>query len=107
MGSADYFIDMLNKIPILLAISLGLVLFVAKIRFIFKVGRAKTDFNVFNYSLAIRLIASGMVKGPEMNIPKAYISTIVCRLFLREKNQFAQIEELGVQLHTNYCQVLD
>ena len=95
MGSADYFMDMLNKIPILLAISLGLVLFVAKIRFIFKVGRAKTDFNVFNYSLAIRLIASGMVKGPEMNIPKAYISTIVCQLFLREKNQFAQIEELG------------
>ena len=50
---------MLVKVPILVAISLGLLLFVAKIRFIFKLGRAKTDFNVFNYSLALRLIISG------------------------------------------------
>ena len=54
--------DMLNEIPILVAISLGLLLFVAKIRFIFKVCQAKTDFNVFNYSLAIRLIISGLKK---------------------------------------------
>ena len=50
-------------ILILMAISLGLVLFVAKMRFIFKVVQAKTDLNVFNYSLALRLIASGMVSG--------------------------------------------
>ena len=52
---------MINKFPILAAISLGLVLFVAKMRFVFKVVQAKTDLNVFNYSLALRLIVSGMV----------------------------------------------
>ena len=52
-------------ILILVAISLGLIHFVAKMSFIFKDVKAKTDLNVFNYSLALRLIASGMVRGRE------------------------------------------
>ena len=51
---------MLDQVPILVAISLGLLLFVAKMRFVFKIVRAKTDFSVFNYSLALRLLASGI-----------------------------------------------
>ena len=51
---------MLDKVPILVAIFLGLLLFVAKMRFIFKVVQAKTDFSVFNFRLALRLLASGM-----------------------------------------------
>ena len=58
---------MLLKVSILVAISLGLViLFVAKISFIVKLGQAKTDFNVFNYSLALRLIISGTEQARKM-----------------------------------------
>ena len=53
---------MLDKIPILAAASLGLGIFVAKMRFVLKVVQAKTDFNVFNYSLALRLIASNILQ---------------------------------------------
>ena len=53
---------MLDKVPILAAASLGLGIFVAKMRFVLKVVQAKTDFNVFNYSLALRLIASNILQ---------------------------------------------
>ena len=59
---------MMDKVPILVAIFLGLLLFVAKMRFISKVVQAKTDFNVFNYSLALRLIASGTEKTCSLNV---------------------------------------
>ena len=81
---------MLVKVPILVAISLGLLLFVAKMRFIFKLGRAKTDFNVFNYSLALRLIISGTEKVPIFHL-------FFCQWFMREKNLFAQISMLARQ----------
>ena len=58
---------MLDKVPILAAASLGLGIFVAKMRFVLKVVQAKTDFNVFNYSLALRLIASGTEKTCSLN----------------------------------------
>ena len=69
---------MLDKVPILVAIFLGLLLFVAKMRFIFKVVQAKTDFSVFNFSLALRLLASGIElgKGLDMNLNTVhYITT--------------------------------
>ena len=60
--------SMLDKVLILAAASLGLGIFVAKMRFVLKVVQAKTDFNVFNYSLALRLIASGTENTCSLNV---------------------------------------
>ena len=80
---------MMDKVPILVAIFLGLLLFVAKMRFISKVVQAKTDFSVFNFSLALRLLASGteLGKGLDMNLKSS--TNIVGQCILRKKTLFS------------------
>ena len=44
---------------VFVAIFLTLILLVAKLRLSFKIVQARTDFNVFNFSLALCLTVSG------------------------------------------------
>ena len=46
-------------VPIILALLVTILLLVAKIKFILKMSKARTDVNVFNNSFALCLSASG------------------------------------------------
>ena len=51
------------NITIVVTFLAGLVLFVSKLKFVFKIFDSKAQVTVFNYSLALRLVASGLACG--------------------------------------------